>query len=163
VHIQIDNRLGKDAAFFTEPNGSIYVPIPKGKSNRVELLSPGTAKINCSLRGDAEFEYASFEVVEGDSGYKSLELECKPGAEPSFSTFVASGAGSKLELVSYRDPLEEARKVFSEGLKEGDVVEAAGYPEDPNPPVRVVRNGKVVATIGTYEMRNTVTYCEGQI
>jgi hypothetical protein len=43
------------------------------------------------------------------------------------------------------------------------VVEAAGYPEAPNPPVRVVRNGNVVATyedlgVSGYEE----TWCEGQ-
>jgi hypothetical protein len=64
VHLQINNRLAKDAAFFTKPTGSIYVRIPKGKSNQEELLPPGTAKIGCSLPEDVEFEYASFEVVE---------------------------------------------------------------------------------------------------
>ena len=93
----------------------------------------------------------------GESGYKSLELECKPGATPSFSAAADLGgyAGSH--------PVAHAREQFSERLKEGDVVEEAAYPEEPQPrPVRVVRNGDVVATIeyeasGYYE-----TYCQGQ-
>ena len=160
VHVQFDNRLGKRAEYFAEDSKVAWgVPIPKGKSNQVALLPPGTANLNCSLPGDFEYRYASFEVVEGDSGYKSLELECAPGAEPRFSHFIASGAGSKLELVSYRDPLEEAREYYKKGLKEGDVVEAAGYPTDPNPTVRVVRDGKVIATYWSAAMEMYATYC----
>jgi hypothetical protein len=57
----------------------------------------------------------------------------------------------------------EARELFSKRLKEGDVVEEAGYPEAPNSPVRMVRNGKVVATyedLGASGYEET--WCEGQ-
>jgi len=166
VHIQFDNRLGKDASYFTVtgPNDlTINVPIPKGKSNQVELLPPGTAKISCSLPADFYDNYAYFKVVEGDSGYKSLELECKPGAEPRFSSMIASGAESKFELVSSSDQVEEARGYYEKGLKEGDVVEEAGYPKDPDPTVRVVRNGKVIATYWSATLEMYATYCDGQI
>ena len=73
---------------------------------------------------------------------------------------VASRAGSKFELVSYRDPVKKAREYFSESLKEGDVVEEAGYPEDPDPPVRVVRNGKVIAVV--YFDMGLLSICQGQ-
>jgi hypothetical protein len=43
------------------------------------------------------------------------------------------------------------------------VVEEAGYPEEPDPPLRVVRNGKVIATVDFYEMGMYATYCSGQI
>jgi hypothetical protein len=161
VHIQMDNRLGKSAYYFTEPNNAAWnVPIPKGKSNQVAVLPPGTAKINCSLPGDLEYKYAYFEVVEGDSGYKSLDLECKPGATPSFaaSADVGGYTGSH--------PVEQARENFSRNLKlkEGDVVEEAGYPQGPDPkPVRVVRNGKVVATIDYDPSGYYATYCDGQM
>ena len=164
VHIQFDNRLGKGAQYNTPDSKVAWAdPIPEGKSNQAALLPPGTVKINCSLAGEFDFNYASFEVVEGDSGYKSLELECKPGAEPRFSSFIASGPDSKLELVSYRDPVEKAREYYKKGLKEGDVVEAAGYPTDPKPTVRVVRNGKVIATYWSATMEMYATYCSGQI
>jgi hypothetical protein len=175
VHIQFDNRLGKGAEYSArgsdvymtlDSNVAWYVPIPKGKSNQAVLLPPGTGKISCSPR-DVHFEsnYASFQIVKGDSGYKSLELECKSGAEPRFrAPAIASGADSKFELISYRDPVEKAREYYKKGLKEGDVVEPAGYPKDPNPTVRVVRNGKVVATIEFTETpRYEATYCSGQI
>jgi hypothetical protein len=127
------------------------------------LLPPGTGKINCSLDGDFEYNYASFEVVEGDSGYKSLALECKPGAEPRFSSMMASGGDSKFDLVSYRDPIGKAREYYKKGLKQGDVVEEAGYPKDADPTVRVVRNGKVIATYWSATMAMYATYCSGQI
>jgi len=149
VHIQFDNRLGKGAEYSSKDSRVAWGdPIPEGKSNQEAWLPPGTAKINCSLGGDIGFNYASFEVVEGDSGYKSLELECKPGAVPREGSMIASGADSKFELVSYRDQVERARKHFKKGLKVGDVVEKAGYPKDPDPfpTVRIVRNGKVIAT-----------------
>jgi hypothetical protein len=164
VHIQFDNRLGKGASYYANDgdSGSIH----KGKSNQEALIPPGTAKINCSLIQDVGHNYASFEVVKGDSGYRSSELECKPGAVPRGGAAIASGADSKFELVSYRGPVEEAREHFKKGLKEGDVVEEAGYPKatDPFPTVRVVRNGKVIATYYSDPSGSWGDhYCDGQI
>ena len=70
-----------------------------------------------------------------------------------------ASADSKFELVSYRDQVEKARKYYKKGLKEGDVVEEAGYPKDPNPTVRVVRNGKVIATYWSATLEMYATYC----
>src|SRR5919107_974174 len=176
VHIQIDNRLGKGAPYYLELRqgqfqydanpGAVGASIPKGKSNQEALLPPGTAKIRCTPLRYYEEHYASFEVVEGDSGYRSLELECKPGAVPKSRGLVASGADSKFELISYRDTVEEAREYYKKGLKEGDVLEKAGYPKatDPFPTVRVVRNGKVIATYWSDPSgSHSETYCDGQI
>jgi hypothetical protein len=166
VHIQFDNRLGEDTNY--EADDGVVVGITEeGISNHVEQFPPGIVEIKCDppigTYDPATIRYARFEVVVGDSGYKSLELECKPGAEPRFSSFIASGADSKFELVSYRDPLEEAREYYKKGLKESDVVEAAGYPKDPNPTVRVVRKRKVIATVWFSTMEMYATYCSGQI
>jgi hypothetical protein len=177
VHIQFDNRLGQRAESFTKGGVVMAIRIPRGKSNQkfLTLFPPGTHKISCSvdekptsLSEDFEDKYAYFEVVEGDSGYKSLELECAPGAHPESRFGIASGAGgnkvelvNKFKLVSYR--VEEAREYYKKGLKEGDVVEAAGYPKDPYPTVRVVRNGKVIATYWPTPMEWSATYCSGQI
>jgi len=172
VHIQIDNRLGKGAPYYEYANPAnpgafgASLPgasLPKGKSNQEALLPPGTAKIRCSPLRYYEEHYASFEVVEGDSGYRSLELECKPGAVPKSGGVIASGADSKFELISYRDTVEEAREYYKKWLKEGDVVEKAGYPKakDPFPTVRVVRNGKVIATYWSEPSGSfSVTYCD---
>ena len=168
VHIQFDNRLGKGAPYYYANPGGFGASIPKGKSNQEALLPPGTAKIRCSPLRYYEEHFASFEVVEGDSGYRSPELECKPGAVPRGGAVVASGADSKFELISYRDTVEEAREYYKKGLKEGDVLEKAGYPKatatDPFPTVRVVRNGKVIATYWSDSSGSrTETYCDGQI
>jgi hypothetical protein len=173
LHLQIDNRVGEDAAYSIKvagaTSGESYESgdyLRKGVTNDVIVAPPGIAEIQCYPSENYDFteqKYASFEVVEGDSGYKSLELECKPGMEGRFVGTMASGAGSKFELVSYRDPVDEARDYFKEGLREGDVVEAAGYPEDPDPTVRVVRNGRVVATAEFGSMNMYATYCEGDI
>jgi hypothetical protein len=162
VHYRIDNHLGKKTTYTSDPGRENFVvlDLPKGISKHVEEFRPGLAEFQCDPTGEFnphETARAHFEVVVGDSGYKSLELECKPGATPSFSAAADLGgyAGSH--------PVAHAREQFSERLKEGDVVEEAAYPEEPQPrPVRVVRNGDVVATIeyeasGYYE-----TYCQGQ-
>lgn len=165
VHFQIDNRLGTATTYSYYDNGEYLGgdPIPKGISNHVLLsFPPGPAEIQCDPTGDFnayETARARFEIVVGDSGYKPLELECAPSAEPRFSGTVASGASSKFELVSYRDPVEETRRYYSKELKEGDVVEEAGYPQDPNPTVRVVRDGKVIATYWSSTMNMHATYC----
>jgi hypothetical protein len=120
VHYRIDNRLGKATTYTSDPTRQPFVeiPIPKGVRHRAELFPPGLGEFQCDpIRYVSAYETtrAHFEIVERDSGYKSLELECKPGAEPRFSSFVASGAGSKFDLVSYRDPVEEARKYYKKG------------------------------------------------
>ena len=164
VHIEFDNRLGKGGSFSTPDSKVAWGdPIPEGKSNQKALIPPGTAKIHRSVGGDIGSNYASFEVVGGDSGYKSLELECAPWVQPRFSSFIASGAHSKFELVSSRDQVQKAREYYKKGLKEGDVVEEAGYPTDPDPTVRVMRNGKVIATYWSAPLEMSATYCDGQI
>jgi hypothetical protein len=105
---------------------------------------------------------AYFEIVVGDSSYKSTELDCKKGAKQMGTALgVSVPVGAKPKKF---DPIERAREQYSRRLEEGDVVEEASYPEAPGPrPVRVVRDGKVVATIaygrwGGYEEG----YCQGQ-
>src|SRR5215208_8200278 len=113
--------------------------------------------------------YAYFEVVKGDSGYKSPELECKLGAP-------IAGGGVPTDVVMPREvpkgekfhPEEHVREEYSGNLKEGDVVEAAGYTEGRYPQqgrvVRVVRNGKVVAAYSYFEggRYGGDMYCKGQ-
>jgi hypothetical protein len=165
VHMQIDNRLGERAKYFAEGWTGVEGPLtegplPKGKSNAVEDFPPGPAWIRCYLPGDIYYINASFEIVEGDSGYKSLDLECKLGTEPIHLSLMYATAGSDFG----DDPVKGAREVFSQegykGLKEGDVVEEAGYPEEPDQPVRVVRNGKVIATI---DSDVGLSFCKGQM
>jgi hypothetical protein len=54
------------------------MPIPKGVSHHEELFPPGYGEFQCDPLGNFD-RYRStrayFQIVEGDSGYKSLELE----------------------------------------------------------------------------------------
>ena len=170
LHLRVVNRLSKATTYRSEPSGkyflSLPITIPRGISNHVVEFPPGIAGFQCDPTGQFniyQLERAPVQIVAEDSGYKPTKLECEPGATPSRGILTASGAVSKYELVSYRDTVEEAREHFSNRLKEGDVVEAAGYPEAPNQPVRVVRNAKVVATyedLGSSGYEET--WCEGQ-
>jgi len=173
--LHINNRLSKAttysewaSTYSVDDNEEYYMgsdTIPRGISDHVIESPPGeAAEITCDPKGSYDIftrVHAHFLVVVGKSGYKSLELECKLGAEPrSSGRFMPNAAGI------YRDPVVGARKffstdpTFSKGLKEGDVVEKAGYLESPDPPVRVVRKGKVIATV---HFDYNATYCEGQI
>lgn len=96
--------------------------------------------------GEKDLEYASFEVLKGDSGYKSRSLQCSGGGQ--VHGIPASGGNLKRDLV------ELARRFFKSKIEEGDVVENAGYPElaysrihGNQRCVRVVRDGRVVAVI----------------
>jgi hypothetical protein len=101
-------------------------------------------------------KYAYFEVVAGESGYKPTELECRPGAE------ITGTSAADIGGYTGSHPVAQAREHFSERLKEGDLVEEAGYPQDPSAPVRVVRNGKVVATIHYNVDGYVEIICQGQ-
>jgi hypothetical protein len=151
MHLQIDNRVGKYAAYSISIARATPLEsyesgdsIRKGITNQVIEAPPGIAEIQCYPSENYDFtvrKYAYFQVVAGESGYKSTELECKPGAE------ITGSAAADIGGYTGSHPVAQAREHFSERLKEGDLVEEAGYPQDPSPPVRVVRHGKVVAAI----------------
>jgi hypothetical protein len=132
--------------------------IRKGITNDVIEAPPGTAELQCipETYDFTNLKYAYFEIVVGDSGYKSTELECEPGAAPM------GGSGANIGGYTGPPPVAQARKAFAGRLEEGDVVEEAGYPEAPSPPVRVVRDGRVVAMIDYDAGGYGVTYCNGQ-
>ena len=64
------------------------------------------------------------------------------------------------------DPVELTRRAFSDEIEDGDAVEPAGYPEGRgNRTVRIVRDGKVVATVeyfgaGGGWLQDNYTACE---
>ena len=90
VHLQIDLRLRKPAGYsisdaratpFERYSDGGY--LRKGITNDVIQAPPSIAEIQCYPSENYDFSvrtYAYFEVVKGDSGYRSPELECKPGA-----------------------------------------------------------------------------------
>jgi hypothetical protein len=165
LHLRVGNRLSKATTYTSEPSGryflSLPITIPKGISNHAVEFPAGIAGFQCDPDGQFniyEVERAQVQIVAGDSGYKPLELECEPGAAPAFG--VASDFGG----YTGSRPAEHARRTeFSDNLKEDDVVEEAGYPQEPDPkPVRVVLNGKAASTIEYSASGNEETYCAGQ-
>jgi hypothetical protein len=158
VHYTIDNRMGVDSSYTvdTPPGGGMGDNLPRGESRHIEPFSPGALiRIACDPPdyggagyGSEELEYATFEVLGGESGYRSRSLQCSSGGQAN--GFAAQGGSLK------GDPVELARRYFKKDIEEGDVVEVAGYPKSANAYsgiqgykqyVRVVRNGRVVAVI----------------
>jgi hypothetical protein len=150
VHFVIDNRLKADTGYSVEfpESGGIGENAPKGKSEHVEPFPPGKVHIGCyESREGPKPDYGTLKVVEGESGYKSTELECPSGmavgGEDGFYT-----PGAKEEKA---DPVVITRHRFSEEIESGDVVEVVGYPESEDQrSVRVVRQGRVVAVVGYF-------------
>lgn len=152
VHYTIDNRLGVDSSYTVEypSGGGIGDNLPKGESRHIEPFAPGMlVKISCdppTYEGEKDLEFASFEIIKGESGYRSRSLQCS--GEGQVHGLPASGGNLK------GDPVELAKRCFKGKIEEGDVVEVAGYPRiselrvaDDQRYVRVVRDGKVVAVI----------------
>ncbi|HZF59359.1 MAG TPA: hypothetical protein VEZ19_12940 [Rubrobacter sp.] len=88
-------------------------------------------------------DHANLEVVDPEGFYKPVELECEGGmAVGGGPQYAQAVKGKKDDLVGM------VRRGLSDRLQEGDVVEVAGYPKSRERRiVRVVRDGRVVATV----------------
>jgi len=152
VHYTIDNRLGVDSSYTVEypSGGGIGDDLPKGESRHIEPFAPGMpVKISCdppTYEGEKDPEFASFEILEGDSGYRSRAPQCSGGGQ----VYGLPAQGGNLKGA----PVELAKRHFKSKIEEGDVVETAGYPKLAYSQihgyqryVRVARDGNVVAVI----------------
>ena len=145
VHYTIDNRLGGDYGYsveFPEGGGFGGDSAPKGESEHVGNFPPGEVRIGCyESNKDVKPDDAPLKVLEGDSGYRPVKLECEGGTSVTASSdYVAGTEGQDF------DPVKQTRRMFSNQLEESDIVEFGGYPENTGT-VRVVRDGRVVATV----------------
>ena len=170
VHYVIDNRYGTRAGYSvqnTEGSGT-GGDAPEGKSEHVDDIPPGKVRIGCEGRpvDGMKTDYGTFQVSAGASGYRSVEPECGAGMVVyTEGGFLAADA--KIEGVDV-DPVELTRRKFSDNIREGDVVEAAGYPgRRGQRTVRVVRDGRVVAAVehgraeGGWVQGGGYTACDG--
>jgi hypothetical protein len=150
VHLVLDNRLSGNADYSIDhSDGGMGWNVPVGESERVANVPPGTARISCYRRSwgkekVGEISEGTIKILAGDSGYKSTELDCSgkraTGDYGAYSEEAVNGRKG--------DPVELARRTFAGSLREGDVVEIAGNPESRDEKtVRVVRDGRVVATV----------------
>ncbi|QIN81191.1 hypothetical protein GBA63_00090 [Rubrobacter tropicus] len=167
VHFEVRNRLGADTGFAAlgREGGAGGEASKGGSSELVGDVSPGGARAGCEeppYDGIGKINYAAFEVVDRRGLYKSVGLECRGGMAVSGGAQYAPGArGVKGDLV------KRARNQFSDEIRVDDVVELAGYPKLPDYRiVRVVRDGRVVATVhflgeGDGWLQDSYEACEG--
>lgn len=145
VHFEISNRLGRNTGYAVETaqGGGMGDNAPKGEIRHTGDFPPGNVRIGCHLAPeDADPDYANLTILKGESDYKPVEIECPSGRSVSSSGGLYA-PGVKGEKVN---PVDLVRRKLSDQLEEGDVVEAAGYPESRGGrTVRVTRDGRVVA------------------
>jgi hypothetical protein len=164
VHFEISNRLGKDTGYAVETpdGGGMGGNAPKGESRRVRDFPPGKVRIGCYPSRNADLDYTKLTVLAGDSGYKSVELEC-PGGRAITRMDGVAGDVAKID----EDPVAFVRHELSGRLEEGDVVGAAGYPESRDErAVRVIRDGRVIFTVSYHRegggwLEESFFSCEG--
>jgi hypothetical protein len=148
VHFEVRNQLAADTGFSAlGQEGGAGGDAPRGESSdHVGDVSPGRARAGCEeppYDGIGEVRYATFEVVDSEGLYKSVELECQGGMAVSGGAQYAPGArGEKGDLV------KRVQSQFQDDIREDDVTELAGYPKLRDyRAVRIVRDGRVVATV----------------
>ena len=112
------------------------------QQNQVWLLPTGPARVWCGDTDPASSEdWIDIELVDPDGYYIADVVDC------------ASASGATIDYVNnakgpHGDPIAVARRQIK-GLRDGDLVERAGYVGGPGTKVRVVRDGHVVA-VGSY-------------
>jgi hypothetical protein len=147
VHFVIENRFGSEAGYSFEypEGGGGGDSAPRGESGHVGDFPPGKVRIGCErppLDG-TDTDYETLEVVDPEGVYKPVELQCEGGMAVSGGPQYAPGAKGKRG-----DLVEITRRSFSDQIREGDSVELAAYPESrDNSTVRIVREGRVIATV----------------
>lgn len=144
VHVVIDNRLGFDTGFSTRyETGAAGDNAPQGESEHVLRAPPGALEIGCYTDRDAvESDLGTLQVVDPSGIYRSTELDCDSIVE-GVSDYAEGATGE------HGDPVDLARTRFEQvtDVRADDVIEVAGYPEDDLRTVRLVRDGRVIATI----------------
>jgi hypothetical protein len=138
VHVIVTNTSGGDLSFQWDLGGE---NAPIGKHELVLTLPPGVTGVRCQDPGEdagPPGAYVDLEIVDPDGVYVSTELSCDE-VTGWFADYGPDATGDP-------DPVQSARDHLH-GLEPGDVVEAAGYPEDETPQVRVVRDRQVIAVL----------------
>ena len=122
VHVQIRNTIGADVAFMVDGVGGDNAPDPQ--QNQIWLLPTGPARVWCGNTDPVSSEdWINVELVDPHAYYVADAVEC------------ASASGATIDYVENAtgprgDPIEVARQQIS-GLRDGDLVERAGYAGSP--------------------------------
>jgi hypothetical protein len=143
VHVDVDNRAGEPTSFF-----GLSVDVDEGRHKAVVSEPPGKMRVACypysQHESDAKPVRYKLELVDPKDHWISTELECEPD---SLVQSTISDFAHPLDQGMSKNPIELVREGVR-GLEADDVVELAGYPEAEIPTVRVVRDGRVIATFG---------------
>lgn len=150
VHIAIDNRFDAEAGYSVEypDGGGEGYSVPRGVGEHVGDYPPGKVRIGCEKPpvDGTDVDFGALEVVDPDGVYESVELDCKSGMSVSGGPAYAAGVKGKRG-----DLVEITRRSFSEEIRASDTVEMAGYQESKeHRTVRVVRDGRVIATVAYF-------------
>ena len=144
VHVEIRNESRAERVVHVQSAGSVQGEgFPAGTYTRIWALPPGPATVTCDEpAGDpGEQDGAAFEVVDPEGLWVSTELDCDE-VSVAMPDYEAGTPGRKGE------PADVVRSGTDLPLEESDVVEPGGYPGTVDSPVvRVVRDGRVVATV----------------
>ncbi len=149
VRVRIANDTGKPIYVTVESaNGGRGDQVAEQGRDTVEPLPPGPVSIACYDPNDPAQDPPSspgylervehFEVVDEDGLWITDRPECPDGQMAGASASFGEDAGQ---------PREELPDMLRTWLKllPTDEVRSAGYPEQPNAPLVVVRDGRVVA------------------
>lgn len=121
-------------------------------SHMVWVLPPGHARIVCEFE-DTKGTYAEFDIIDSDNLYVSPDLACSTAT--SYEVFLP------LRLALAADRVDAVRHAMH-GLRDSDQIEAAGYPNQDDPILRVVRDGRTIARIDFGPVRSSsITTCSG--
>jgi hypothetical protein len=160
VHLKIQNTTGEDLSFIVGADGD---NAPAGSSELIWSLPPGTAKIGCvalSAPGDTPPD-GEVTIQDPEGLWIDPGVGCGTAVIGSMD-YVQGATGEP------GDPVEIARARLRDRLQEGDIVQAAGYPEELDRHVIVVRDGSTVADLryvrdeaGTGWLEDAETICPG--
>lgn len=148
LHVLVHNDAGEPISL----SGS-GLDFGTGVSEQVASTSPGTVGVACwpySLHDSGDEPSTQPLRIEDPNGHwNSPELDCSSGdlVGATHSDFVSDATGEE------GDPVTLTRRHLT-GIKPGDVVETAGYPDAAYPTARVVRDGHVVAIAGFIPAKN---------
>jgi hypothetical protein len=163
IHIELVNATGKRLVLSIEDSsgGGMGSDAPRGTSGQVVDLQPGTVAIACYGldEDDGEVAQSRLEIVDQDAQWISVELsnDCQVGFS-GITDYVPEARGED-------DPLAAAKGALAPYMREGDVVERAGYRDAAALTYRLVRAGETLATVSLFDdgsggwLADTVTGC----
>ena len=141
VHVRVVSHLDEPASI----NGWGF-DVDQGESRQISPAAPGTVETACwpFSQHDSGREPPTHpvQVLDPDGAYFDGEVQCSGQAMSWVADYFTAP-----DRDAGRIPLEVAR-VSLRGLEADDEVRYAGYTSADNPPVVVVRDSAVVASIG---------------